>query len=458
MPTARSSNGVRTPPITTARLANGLRAVVVPDRATHVACVAVVYDVGMRAEPPGRTGFAHLVEHLMFAGSRRAAPGGHARFVQGVGGTFNGSTAADRTCFHQVVPPAAVERVLALEADRMAGPVLTPDALAAQRAVVREEVRGKTLHRPYGGFPRVPVSALLFDEFAYAHDGFGSLADLEAATLEDAVAFVEQHYRPRHAVVAVVGDVDPDDVLAAVQRWFGDLPAGASAPAAPRARPASLAADRTARSWDPLAPVPALACAWRVPDPADLAAYLPYVLLADLLGDGATGRLARALVRRAGVAHAVGAGLDLAGDPFDVRDPTGLVATAFLRPGADPAHALRLVDDELAAVAAHGVPADELERLHAVATARTWARVERPARRALAVATALLQRDRPSLPWEVPGLLAQVGPADLRAAAADLGAAPRAVHVVLPGEPGAGPGSAPDATGPRERTSAGAVA
>ncbi|MBF0688256.1 MAG: insulinase family protein [Cellulomonas sp.] len=425
------------PPVVVSRLSNGLRTVVVPDPTVHVACVAVVYDVGMRAEAPGQAGLAHLVEHLMFEGSDHVPPGGHGRLVQGVGGSFNGLTGADRTCFHQLVPPAVVDRVLALEADRLATLDVTTDGIAKQRAVVHQEVRGRLDHRPYGGFPRVPLSALLFDEHAYAHDGYGDVAALRAVLPEHVADFRRRHYRPDRAVVAVVGDVDPDEVLRSVERWFGALP-GPAEPPPERPVPAPLRADRTSRAVDGAAPLPAVAWGWRVPDPADLAAYLPYVVLADVLGD--VGQRLSVHTRQTGrpLAASVGAGVDLAGEPFDVRDPNGFVVTAMLLPGVDEAELLARFDTALEEVAAHGVTEAELERLHASALERTWSRVACPTQRALAVATALQHRGTPELPWLLPGLLQAVGSSQVSDAAATLLPSPRALHVVSPGVP-AGP-------------------
>jgi zinc protease len=425
--------------ICTRTLANGLRVVVVPDTAAPVAAVAVVHDTGMRAERPGQAGFAHLFEHLMFQGSRRVPAGAHARLVQAVGGSFNGTTTADRTCYHQVVPPQAVERVLFLEADRMAAPTLDAGALESQRAVIREEVRGKIEQRPFGGFPRAPLSHLLFERYANAHDGFGDLRDLQSATVEEVRAFFDSRYDPRGAVVSVVGDVDADDVLDAVERHFGDLPTRRhpcqhrpAALAEPR-----LAGDRHGEHVDPRAPLAAVAAGWRVPDPADLDRYLPFVVLAQLLGDPESGRLPAALVRGSGAAVAISAGVDLMGDPFEVLDPTGLVVTAFVREGVAPEAVLRGADEVLARVA-DGVPDDELSRVRAVFLARSRARLDRPAQRALGVATSLQQRGVAELPWQLPGRLARVGAAQVAAAAAELASTPRAIQIARPARAAAG--------------------
>src|SRR5690625_445579 len=160
-------------------LGNGLRTLILPMPSVPVAAVAVVYGVGMRSEPPGRAGFAHLFEHLMFEGSRHVPSGGHGRLIQEVGGVSNGTTPAARTVCHQVVPTHGVERALFLEADRMAAPALNADNLERQQAVVREEITSKVHGHPFGGFPQAQLRDAMFDRFANAHDGMGTLRSEE---------------------------------------------------------------------------------------------------------------------------------------------------------------------------------------------------------------------------------------------------------------------------------------
>ena len=166
-------------PIERFTLDNGLRVVLNPDKSAPVIGVAVVYDVGIRSEPEGRTGFAHLFEHLMFQGSENLEKLAHFRHVQGSGGTFNGSTHLDYTDYYETLPSNALERALFLEADRMRGPRLTEENLRNQVDVVKEEIRVNVLNRPYGGFPWLKLPPVMFDTFANAHDGYGSFVDLE---------------------------------------------------------------------------------------------------------------------------------------------------------------------------------------------------------------------------------------------------------------------------------------
>ena len=161
-----------------------------PDRSAPVVGVAVLYDVGIRSEPEGRTGFAHLFEHLMFQGSANLEKLEHFRYVQSSGGMFNGSTHFDYTNYFEALPSNALERGLFLEADRMRSPRITEENLANQIAVVKEEIRVNVLNRPYGGFPWLDLPPRLFDTFANSHNGYGGFVDLESATVDDAAGLL----------------------------------------------------------------------------------------------------------------------------------------------------------------------------------------------------------------------------------------------------------------------------
>ncbi len=185
------------------RLRNGLRVVLLPDRSAPVIGVAVYYDVGIRSEPEGRTGFAHLFEHLMFQGSASLGKMEHIRYVESSGGWLNGSTRLDYTNYYEALPAPALERALFLEADRMRAPAVTEENLANQIAVVEEEIRVNVHNQPYGGFPWLTLPAVLFETFPNAHDGYGAFAELESATVDDARDFFAHYYAPGNAVLAV---------------------------------------------------------------------------------------------------------------------------------------------------------------------------------------------------------------------------------------------------------------
>ena len=166
-------------PLARHTLKNGLRVVLAPDRSSPVVAVAMHYDVGFRSEPEGRTGFAHLFEHLMFEGSESLPKLEHAKLVQGNGGSFNGSTTPDYTNYFEVVPSGAFELMLFLEADRMRSPVITDHTVANQIDVVKEEIRLNIMNRPYGGMQMIFLPPIAYETFNNAHNGYGSFVDLE---------------------------------------------------------------------------------------------------------------------------------------------------------------------------------------------------------------------------------------------------------------------------------------
>ena len=304
-----------------ATLDNGLRVVLAPDRSVPVVGVGVLYDVGIRSEPEGRTGFAHLFEHLMFQGSATLGKMEHARVVQSSGGVFNGSTHFDYTDYFEALPSNALERGLFLEADRMASPRLTEENLANQIAVVKEEIRVNVMNRPYGGFPWLVLPGVMFDTFPNAHNGYGSFVDLEGATIEDASGFFQRYYAPSNAVLAVGGDFDPDEALELVRTHFARVKRRAR-PKRPSFAEPMITTERRSTMVDQHAPMPAVAIGYRVPDPTGLpATFLGMVLLAEVLSDGDASRLTRRLVLLDGLATDVSAYLGEFGDPFDERDP-----------------------------------------------------------------------------------------------------------------------------------------
>ncbi len=414
-------------------LPNGLRVVLAPDRSAPVIGVAVVYDVGIRSEPEGRTGFAHLFEHLMFQGSESLEKLAHFRYIQGSGGTFNGSTHIDYTDYYEMLPSNALERALFLEADRMRGPRLTEENLRNQVDVVKEEIRVNVLNRPYGGFPWLKVPPVMFSTFPNAHDGYGSFEDLEAATVPDAADFFEKYYAAGNAVLAVAGDVDTEQAAQLVRRHFGDVPAR-PAPARPDFTETDLTDERRDAYTDRLAPLPAVAAAWRVPDPVrDFAAYLPYVVLAEILTDGDASRLVQRLVLTDRSVTSVGGYIGFMGEPFEVRDPTALLLQAHLPPGGSVDPVLATMAEECEKVANEGLADGELARTIARMTTHLLRDTDALLGRALRLAVLEQQRGDAGLASQLPRLLAEVTEDQIRTAAATLVPSRRAVVEVIPG-------------------------
>jgi zinc protease len=420
-------------PVERFTLPNGLRVVLTPDSSAPVVGVAVVYDVGIRSEPEGRTGFAHLFEHLMFQGSANLEKLAHFRHVQGSGGTFNGSTHFDYTDYYETLPGNALERALFLEADRMRGPRLTDENLRNQVDVVKEEIRVNVLNRPYGGFPWLKLPPVMFDTYPNAHDGYGSFTDLEAATVADAAEFFDKYYAAGNAVLAVAGAFDVATATALVEKHFGDVPAR-PAPTLPDFSEPDLTAERRETYTDKLAPLPAVASAWRVPDPLkDLVGYMPYVVLAEVLTDGDASRLVERLVLRDRAVTSVGGYIGFMGEPFAVRDPTALLLQAHLPPGGDVEKVLRTIDEETDRLANDGLAEGELARTQARMVTHLLRDTDAVLGRAMQLATLEVQRGDPGLLNELPRLVGEVTEEQIRAAAASLTVARRGTVEVVAG-------------------------
>jgi predicted Zn-dependent peptidase len=415
------------------RLENGLRVVLAPDRNATAVAVAVYYDVGFRSEPEGRTGFAHLFEHLMFEGSASLEKMEHARLVQGNGGTFNGSTNSDYTRYFEELPSNALELGLFLEADRMRSVRLSEETLENQIAVVKEEIRVNVLNRPYGGFPWIQLPQVMFKTFNNSHNGYGSFEDLEAATVDDAAQFFEQYYAPGNAVLAVVGDFDVDPAAALVEKHFGSIPSGI-VPRVPDLSEPAPAGELRHELVDPLAPRPALAIGYRVPDPVqELEEYLAVVVLASLLaGGGEASRLHQRLVKVDRTVSHMSGYVGTFGNPFEVRDPTMLQIVSYLQTD-DVDSVLRAVDAEVEALVDDLLP-DEVERVTQSLRSSYLADVDDFTERAMFLAVLEQQRAVPELLNTLPEKAAAVtAPAVRRAAERWLLPGNRAVLELQPG-------------------------
>ncbi|HEV7194234.1 MAG TPA: pitrilysin family protein [Jatrophihabitantaceae bacterium] len=414
-------------------LGNGLRVLVAPDRSAPVVGVGVLYDVGMRSEPVGRTGFAHLFEHLMFQGSANLEKLEHFRYVQSSGGVFNGSTHVDYTNYHEVMPSNALERALFLEADRMLSPRITEENLANQLEVVKNEIRVNVMNRPYGGFPWLNLPAVLFDSFANSHNGYGDFADLESATVDDASDFFARYYTPANAVLAVAGDLDVDETMGFIEKHFGQIKKR-PAPKRPSFGEPALTAERRTTHHDSHAPIPAVALGYRVPDPVrKLDEHLAGVLLAEVLTDGDASRLQRRLVHKDGLVTDVGAYLGQFGDPFDERDPTAMTITAHYPDARSLPAILTAVDEELARIADDGLEPGELDRVRTRLVSVMFRELDAVMSRTLDLAKFELIYGRAELIGELPSRLADVTDADVRAAAAALRPDRRAVVELVAG-------------------------
>ncbi|RZT84158.1 putative Zn-dependent peptidase [Pseudonocardia sediminis] len=418
-----------------ATLSNGLRVLIAPDPTTPVVGVSVHVDVGFRSEPEGRTGFAHLFEHLMFQGSESLEKLAHFRHVQASGGVFNGSTHQDYTDYFEVLPGAALERALFLEADRLRAPKLTVENLRNQVDVVKEEIRLNVQNRPYGGFPWILLPPVLYDTFPNAHNGYGDFSELEQATLEDAASFFDTFYAPGNALLTIHGDVAEhgvDGVLALVERHFGDIPFRPT-PQRPSFAEPVPGSERRQSVPDAHAPLPAMAIGYRVPDPTtEPDAYLAHAMLASVLTDGEAARLQRRLVHADGLVTDVSASNGLMGGPLDARDPDTFTITAVHPADVEPDRVLGAVDDELDRLAAQGPSAEELSRQSARWASALHREDDRVMFRMLGLGARELLYGRAELALELPERLAALRPEQIAGAAGRLRGAGRAVLLVEP--------------------------
>ncbi|HEX4727264.1 MAG TPA: pitrilysin family protein [Jatrophihabitans sp.] len=415
------------------KLRNGLRVVLAPDSRSPVVGVSVYYDVGFRSEPEGRTGFAHLFEHLMFQGSANLEKLAHFRIVQSSGGIFNGSTHLDYTNYFEVLPAHALERALFLEADRMRSPRITRENLRNQIDVVKEEIRVNVLNRPYGGFPWLWLPPVLYDTFPNAHNGYGGFEDLTNATVEDAAGFFDTFYAPANAVLCVAGGIRPDETLELIERYFGGV-RRRKRPVRPNFGEPMLTGERHSEHHDPMAPMPAVALGYRLPDPAqDMHSYLATVLLAELLSDGDASRLQRTLVQSQRLVTDISGYLGTFGDPLEERDPTRLNITAHYSDRAATEKVIAGVDCELDRLATDGTEPRELDRVRLRFASMISRQLDHVMNRCLEFGKFELIFGDADLAQRLPQLLDQVSDADIRAAASRLVPDQRAVLELIPG-------------------------
>jgi zinc protease len=409
-------------------LANGLRVLVHTDRKAPIVAVSTWYDVGSKHEPEGKTGFAHLFEHLMFQGSENA-PGDFFAPLRDVGATdFNGTTNFDRTNYFQTVPKPALERALFLESDRMGYLLGAIDQalLDEQRGVVQNEKRQGD-NRPYGLVFYTLLEELLGGT-PYGHNVIGSMADLDAASLEDVHNWFRQHYGPNNSVLVLAGDVDAAEARPLVEKYFGAIPAG------PRTVPPvveipTLAEPKTVTMHDRVA-ASLVIRSWAVPGMNDPDA-VPLDVFGAVLGGLASSRLNNALVREEKLAVQVSAGVQS-------MSQLGLfLVQAVVRPGVDPATVGTRLDEIMAELLANGPSADEVQRYVTANVASRIAGLEAVGGfggKAVALASGEIQANDPAFYKKQLAALAGATPQQVQAAARRWLTRPALTINVVPGE------------------------
>jgi len=302
------------------KLDNGLRVVLSEDHSSPVVTVGVYYNIGFRIEPRGRTGFAHLFEHMMFQGSANLGKMEFIKLVQGSGGTLNGSTRFDFTNYFEVVPSNKLETILWAEADRMRGLAINQDNLTNQQGVVTNEVKVNVLNRPYGGFPWLDLPQAANENWYNAHNFYGDLDDIKAATLEDVKKFFATYYAPDNAVLVIAGDFDPAAAMKFVDKYFGGIPAATLPPPVDISEPRQDK-EKHASRVDRLATRPALAFAYHMPA-RGTPEYYAMGILDQVLVQGEDSLLYQALVKQKGYTGGVSGGINFPlGNMFNYNGP-----------------------------------------------------------------------------------------------------------------------------------------
>jgi len=396
------------------RLANGLRVVLSEDHSTPVAAVNIWYDVGSRHETRGRTGLAHLFCMLMYYGSASVRDNGHFEYVQGAGGSLNGTTSFERSNYFQTVPAHQLELVFWLEADRMGSLLVAMDENAMQRArdTVRNERRQRYDNVHYGTAFEKLTAKVYPEGHPYHHTPIGSDADRDAVTLAEARAFFRAYYTPDNAVLSVVGDIDPEQTIAWIEKYFGSIPSPGRKPPVRDGSLPDLIGTELREAVEGYVPDPALMAAYRLPRDGKRACAAADLAL-SILGGGESSRLYNRLVRQDRIASEAGFGLlRLAGAPclgwLDVK-AAGYATTYDLEDA---------VDEELARFAADGPTPEELERAQAQLEREWLDRLATVAGRADELCRFAVLFGDPQLVWSALGNILTITPEEVRAVVA----------------------------------------
>jgi len=340
-------------------LPNGLQVVFLEDHSTPIVHLAIWYHVGSKDERPGRTGFAHLFEHLMFKGSKNVRPDQHPSWITSVGGQANAFTDEDATVYWETVPAQYLPLVLWLEADRMASLDVSEAKFKTEREVVKEERRMRYENQPFGRLPEI-IFDKAFTTHPYKHQTIGSMEDLEAASIADVRAFHDTYYVPNNATVALVGDFDSKQAKSLVEQYLGKVPKGNPVPRDIPVEPPHKAEARftVSENW----PLPAVVVSYHITRDGDPDAY-PLHVLAKILSDGDSSRIYRALVYEKQMALAA------FGEAKLIEHPNLFYAVAIVQPGRKPEEVQKELLAQLDRVKTEGVTAEELSRAK-----RQWAR------------------------------------------------------------------------------------
>ena len=415
---AATIGGVSIPVVrfTDERLANGLRLIIAEDHLAPVVAVNIWYGVGSKHEVPGKTGFAHLFEHVMFQGSRNVGKAEHIALVQAAGGTMNGTTWLDRTNYFETMPSHQLELALWLEADRMGTllDALSQDNLDNQREVVKNEKRYSYDNRPYGSWSEKLQAHLYPPDHPYHHPTIGSMEDLDAASVEDVSAFFRTYYAPNNAVLSLVGDVEPSAARAWTERYFGRIPPNpAIPPLGDTSLPPILGEERREVVEDRV-PLPRIFFGFRAPSFGDERLDVVDVATQILVG-GKGSRLHRRLVRDERIAQdVVGFSLGF------VAGASIWAGWATVRPGISIDRVERAFIEELERIGREPITDDELARAKALIETDELSALQRVEERADRLSMCALLFDDPDLVNRMLARYLAVTPERIRAVAGEV--------------------------------------
>ncbi len=400
-------------PTATKTLSNGLIVVVSEDHSAPTVGICVAYGIGFRLEPQGRTGFAHLFEHMMFEGTPVAPKGVFDEVVEGGGGNMNGDTRYDFTEYIETAPISALNQALWLEADRMKTLDFSEKNLENQRNVVEEEVRVNVLNQPYGFFFAIDLPGKAFDTYPNSHNFYGDFHDLDAANIADVKSFYEKYYAPNNAVLAVAGDVTPDEVFAKAEKYFGGIPKKA-VPPRPDVNEGPQNGERRGVQSDQHAKLPAFAIGYRMPERNSKDAVVAAVT-GDLLNNGQASLLYQQLVKQDRDAVSVDGGLNWPlGNPFEFNGPTLMTVFVVSPPGTQMDTVLKSVDTVINGLATEGPTVSELNRVVTKMRSDLIDQMEAPIDRASLLAHATLFDGKPDRVNAIAAELATVTPQQVK--------------------------------------------
>jgi zinc protease len=347
-------------PVEYYKLPNRLRVVLSTDHTAPTVCVAVYYRIGFRIEPKDRTGFAHLFEHMMFQGSQNLGKMEFIKLVQQNGGVLNGSTRFDFTNYFEILPSNKLETALWAEADRMSGLAVTEDNLKNQQGVVGNEVKVNVINRPYGGFPWLDMPQYANTNWYNAHNFYGDLKDIEAATLTDVQSFFQTYYAPNNAALAIVGDFEPRQARQWIEKYFGAIKAS-ELPAAPDLTEPKQEKEKQASRVDALAKRPGMAIAYHMPE-RNTPEYYAMGLIDQILIEGDDSLEHQELVQKRGLTAGVNGGINYLGNMFNYKGPMLFMADLRFDAGTSPDTIVKAWDGALEALRTKPVEKETLDR------------------------------------------------------------------------------------------------